>query len=200
MKKILIVLMILLFSVSGVFAATYYGSLSLGLSFLIRADALSTSGDYEIFQDTLGLSFSANNYWFPNDSKFGFSAGTDIVFPLKTNINDHPAQVSFTDLNTLIKIGGAYKYTMNDRFRMIASVGYGLAFDEYFDLLHGFFADVNCSYSFNKTIGLSFGLDADFFFIGTATSDRGLSTMKCFGEYITPYVGVSIHRDNWWNW
>lgn len=203
MKKLLIVLTILLVSVTGLFARTYFGSVSVGYSYYYaqemihginvdeKADASPTEMSSSIVIDTSAY------YWFPFASELGLNVGMNVLFPI-------PIISRIVTENSVVSDGGLTFYSrciwapkigvslkVGDKFCSISSFGYGMMLygakfaanvegDEGVPatiITHGIYLDERASFAFTENIGMELGAELFIPIAGNAWSEGGKSEM-----------------------
>lgn len=215
MKKLLIVLAILLFSVTGLFARTYFGSVSVGYSYYYSTNETIkfSNPDHEeqSSQETSqSINIDANAYyWFPFDTELGLNVGMNVLVPLRVLGTNEGGIKSGGLMQSSYciwapKIGVSVK--VGDRFRSVSSFGYEMmlygswvAANEQEEsskksvpatiLNHGIYLDESFSYSFTENVGMEFGAEMFLPIAGHVWCEAGDSQMSK-EELSVRYSGV----------
>lgn len=212
MKKLLIVLVVLLLSASGLFASYYLGSVSVGLPFFyaketMKIDFLGESGTGTMTEKALSASINANGYvWIPALRGFGINLGFSALIPITNEVVTDDAKTSEVyNCQLLPKVGVSYKYEINEKFRSVSSVGYEMLINMPKNseegtsitwINHGIYADESVSYSFTKNVALDFGVELLVPIAGNiklTASPLSLDFgVKYAGIMVNPHIGVGV--------
>lgn len=212
MKKLLIVLVVLLLSASGLFASYFIGSASVGLPFFYAKETLDVgfleeSGPVTMTEKALSASINASGYvWIPAIPGFGINLGFSALIPItnETVTGETKGSTEYS-CQLLPKVGVSYKYEINEKFRSVSSVGYEMLINMPKNseegtsttwINHGIYADETISYSFTKNVALDFGVELLVPIAGNLKSKVGPLSLdfgvKYAGIMVNPHIGVGI--------